>query len=732
MGAEEKLKILLFERAKEGRARNAILLIAALFTIIEVFYVLHFNITLFKILSELGVKLDILLSPSFLNQIYPAKAVILSLMAGTAFILYPIRKTADPRIPLYDWVLALIGFAAPLYIVYLYMKHHTVEAAISEATLGSIIAIIAIIAVIAEASRRAIGWILALIMLAFSAYGFIYAYTHRPLGVEGIQWVRRLINLFIAQNTGFLGIPLEVMATYVFAFLFFSSILEKLGIGKYITELILALVGRRPGGPAKVAVVSSALMGTISGSSVANTLTTGTFTIPTMKRAGFPPEVAGAIEPVASTGGQLMPPIMGAAAFIMAEFIGRPYRDIVIAAALPAIIYFYSIYVFVDREAKKRKIGGLREEEIPSLREMLRKLYYLLPIPVIIIALLKIEPQDAVMAALSTAIVIGWIASKDLLVPGKIGLIGALIAIALFVWKIIGLGFATGIFVAGVLSVLVALVMGLLLRGAKGVALAIVEAVESTLRNSVPVFLAAASASVIQAMISFTNLHATLGRILLEASMGYLYLLLVMTAIFSIILGMGVPTTANYIITATILAPTLVSFSIQSLQYPEEVAKISSHMFVLYYGILADITPPVALAAFVGAALARANFWKTAINSTIYGFAKYIIPYVIVVSPVILIVTVDQWTSAEILRLAYTIGGLLTIIYAASAGFVGYLNGQLENKYLRYTLIILAILSVSMKPYFLAATLILYIAVYVMNARKNRNQENTIAGDVKH
>ena len=726
---EKKLKALLFERGKRGIAKKVLYAIALFYAFLEIYYILPFNETLFRFFRNLGYTSEIFVKPDIFNQLYPAKAIVLSIIVASAFIMYPLRRTEKylkDEVPWYDWLLAFIGFLVPLYVVYLYVTEESVEAAITRATIANTLIIILIIAFVAEATRRALGWVLPTIMLIFTIYGFAHAYTFRPTGLEEGQWVRRLLNLFVAQNTGFLGTPLEVMVTYVFIFLFFSSILDRLGIGKYITDLILALMGKKPGGPAKVSVVSSALMGTISGSSVANTLTTGTFTIPTMKRAGFPPEVAGAIEPVASTGGQLMPPIMGAAAFIMAEFIGRPYRDIIIAAALPAVIYFYSIYVFVDKQARSLKVKGMTDEELPNLKRLLRKIYMMLPIPIIVLALLRLEPQDAVMAAVSSAIVIGWIGSEGMRSVSRMLLILLVTLIIGIVSFIGGLSVATGLFVAGVLSLVLGVIGAYLDKGGRYVANAVIEAIDQTLRNSVPVFLAASVASVIQAMITFTSLHIKLGNILLEASMGNLYLLLIMTAIFSIILGMGVPTTANYIITATILAPTIVKFAVEHLNYAEPVAKMAAHMFVLYYGILADITPPVALAAFVGAALAKADFWKTAINATIFGFAKYIIPFVIMVSPTLLIVTVDDWNKTNLYMLGYTVASLLIIIHTASSGFTGYLGGHIRNKYLRAVMIIIAIAAVSLKIYLVAASLALLAGVYWYNILRGGKSEGKV------
>ncbi len=710
--AEKEIEKLIIQRGKTGKAKWVIFALAVFLAILELYYQLGFNMAIFDILSRYGIYCPWLLEPSIFFQTYPAKAIILSITVFAAFLLYPVtRKRLSDKIPWYDWILAAIVMIGPLYIVYLYTIYHSVETCLEQVTPLTVVMIFLIIFGIAEATRRAIGPVLPIVMLAFIAYGFYYAYVNKPMGVTGIQWMRGLFNLFIGQNTGFLGIPLHVMITYVFAFLFFSSILRNLGVGEYITSLILSLIGKKPGGPAKVAVVSSGLMGMISGSSVANVLTTGTFSIPAMKKAGFPPEIAGAVEPVASTGGQLMPPIMGAAAFIMAEFLGRPYRDIMIAAALPAILYYYGVYVFIDKECKRLGLRGL--EKVPPLKPLLKKIYFIAPIPIIIFALLKIEPQHAVMTALSSAIIVAWVADDNIKPLHKALFSGILIAMALFVNLVCGLKLATALFFVGISSILIAIVIGFIYREAREVARAIVVSIDSALRDSVPVFLAAASASVVQAMISFTGLHKTLGDLLLTASMGQLYLLLLMTSIFSLILGMGVPTTANYIITATILAPTLVKFIHTTLGYAIETAKLASHMFVFYYGILADLTPPVALAAYAGAILARAHFWKTAINASKYGLAMYMLPYIFVVSPCLLITAIPEWTTTTLLTLVKTIAITVVVIHAVASGITGWLMGPIREKWIRVLLTIFGVCSVSLNEIIVLITAILLVIVTV-------------------
>ncbi|GBF09460.1 conserved hypothetical protein [Aeropyrum pernix] len=723
--ASEVIRRVIGERDLLGPAAKIVLAVAAFMAFLEVFYVMQFGLVLYRFLESMGLDLPSFYKyPDIFFQLYPAKAIVLSLVIAGAFVIYPISRARGPydRVPLYDYVLAVIAGLSPFYVVYLYAKYKTVEFTIETLSWLDLAFVLAILVALAEATRRSLGILLPAIMAVFVAYGFIYAYTHPPFGVEGLQVFRRLVTAFISQNQGFLGVPLTVMVYYVFIFLFFSSFLDKLGVGRYITDLMTALFGRKPGGPAKVAVVSSALMGTISGSSVANTLTTGTFTIPAMKRAGFPPEVAGAIEPVASTGGQLMPPIMGAAAFIMAEFVGIPYGMVVIAALLPAILYFYSIYVFVDKESKKRRLKGLPDSELPPLRPLLVRLYYLLPIPLILIGLLRLAPHHAVMAGILATVAVYVI---DTILYGdrsarlsNIFILTLLLLLTLVPLVLTPMGLAQSLFFAGGASIVVALVAGLLSGNLRDLAAATVRAVESSFRNSIPVFLAAATASVIQSMITFTNLHKTLGDMLLTLSMGILILLLIATAVFSIILGMGVPTTANYIITATILAGTLAGYLKENLGYAELEATLASHMFVLYYGILADITPPVALAAFVGAVLAGADFWRTAINATIYGFAKYILPFVFVYSPTILIVTVNTWGFEEILRLVYTIAVVLVIIHVASSGFLGWvLDKPLENRLLRAAMVLSSGLSVTLNPLVVALALASYAAALIYTRR---------------
>ena len=716
---------LIGQRTLVGPPARVFAAIAFIVAFIEIFYVLQFGRTLHEVFRLAGIELPRFYDfPYFLAQLYPATATIVGLMVAAAFILYPLSREKGPydKVPSYDYILAVVGLAVAFYPIMIYILQGA-EPYLQRITLFDLAAVTLFMLIVAEATRRSLGRILPAIMLVFVVYGFIFTYLNPPFGVEGLQVFRRFVNSLISQNQGLMGIPVTVMVTYVFIFLFFSSFLDRLGAGRYITDLMMALFGRRPGGPAKVAVVASAFMGTISGSSVANTLTTGTFTIPAMKRAKFPPEVAGAIEPVASTGGQLMPPIMGAAAFILAEFVGVPYSTVVIAALLPAILYFYSIYVFVDKEAKKRRLQGLKPEELPSLRELLPRAYLILPIPLILVALLALEPQQAVMAGLIAAVIGAVLDSRSVSLSLRLGMVAALALTIILPFTVYTLSpestvstltaLGNSLFLAGGLGILVAFIAGKLVKEMNHLSQAVIDATIATLRNSLPVFLAAATASVIQSMIDFTKLSVLLSEVLLTLSLGQLVLLLVFTGLFSIILGMGVPTTANYIITATLLAPTVALFLVENMGYDDFTSRITSHMFVLYYGILADITPPVALAAFVGAVLAGADFWKTAINATKFGFAKYILPFIFVFSPTLLIVTVDSWTLENVARLLYTIASVIIIIHAAATGFVGWASGELKDVRVRVLLVALSIASITLHPILVTLTLATLLVIHI-------------------
>jgi len=693
-------------RVRSGLAMRVVLLLGIALALIEIFFVMNYNFMLYNVFTRLGLDIAIL---RYTPSIQQNMALVLAIIFALAFILYPAsRKRRDGYVPWYDWVLAILAAMGPLYMFYYFPRIAVIG--YPEATpINTLFAVLTIVFLI-EATRRVLGFVLPTIVALFLAYAFWQAdFNPRPV-----------LNHIYFQAEGIFAIPLMVMTTYVFAFLFFGSFLESIGVGKYITDLMLSIFGRRPGGPAKSAVVASAMMGTVSGSSVANVLTTGTFTIPLMKRAGFPPEVAGAVEPAASTGGQLMPPIMGAAAFVMAEFLGRPYREIVIAAAIPAILYFMSIYVFIDRETKRLRLAGLPRELLPPFESMARKIYLLAPIAIITyVLLIGIDPQYAVMASIGSAFLASVYASEKLRARDKALLTLMLVAASSILWVS---GAARGsladqvaqcLYFGSILTLLIIAIAGLWVRGWRWLGEAVIRSVERTARASVGVFLAAAAAGTIQGVLTLTGLATAIGYRLVEIAGGNLMLVLVLTMLISLVLGMGVPTTANYIITSTIAAPAIVMAATPIVKHLSPAAlMLAAHMFVFYFGILADVTPPVALAAYAGAAIARSHFWKTALNASKYALAGYIIPYIFVQHPEMLIVTIDTWDIAKIQSLVLGTAAAITTILLLSSGIVGWLSGALP-RWARGILIALGIASITTDIRIVLIAIGTYLAIMI-------------------
>lgn len=699
------------ERAEVGRpvsgwVANVVTLVGGLITFVELGFVMNYNYTLYNIFGNLGIRVELL---SYVPNIQQSMALVLGFVSFLAFILYPItKKVKGENVPPYDWVLGALAAIGPLYMFYYYPQlalvgypeWNFVNAFFALLTIGLLL----------EATRRSLGFVLPLIALLFILYATWDANFN----------LRPLVNHLYYAAEGVFSTPLFVMVTFVFAFLFFGAFVEKIGVGQYITDLMIAAFGRRPAGPAKAAVVSSALVGTISGSSVANVLTTGVFTIPLIKKAGFPPEVAGAVEPAASTGGQIMPPIMGAAAFIMAEFLGRPYRDIIIAAALPALLYFLSVYVFIDREAKVRNIAPMTGDMVGSIRKRLKKVYLLAPIVVITYVLLVgVSPQYAVMASIGSAFVAAVLANERIRSLEKLSLIGMLALISLIPWAMgVTRGtteevLAQSLYFGSILTLIMVAVVGTGVHGVAWLKDAVIWTVERTGRSCVGVFLAASSAGLIQGVLTFTGLASTLGEKLVAFSSGNLVLLLLSTMLISLILGMGVPTTANYIITSTIAAPAimLAAEHVEAV-FGAAALALTANMFVFYFGILADVTPPVALASYAGATLARSNFWRTAVNGTKFALAGFLLPFIFVLRPEILLVTVRQWTPDMIWGLFVGLASIILSILLLASSITGWLGSRLKP-WLRLPLFVLALASLSTNEYILLTGAITYVLVYL-------------------
>lgn len=710
---------------------------ALLLGLYEVVFFFNFNYTLYALFTRLGIDL------AFLRHTFQTKqgmAFVLAMVLVISFVLYPARRrSADShRVGVLDWALAGLGAACAFYIFFVYGRYaQTAEVQPLDIVMG-----LATVLLVLEATRRVVGWVLPAVVGCFILYGVLEL---------GFRWPR--ITQQLVFDEGILGIPLMVMVTYVFAFVFFGAFLLRIGVSDYITEFMISVFGPRAGGPAKAAVVSSGLMGTVSGSSVANVLTTGTFTIPLMKKAGYSPEVAGAIEPVASTGGQLMPPIMGAAAFIMAEFLGIPYRTIIIAAIVPALVYYFSVYVFVDLETRRLGLGGVPRQR--PLRSYVRKLYLLLPVVVITVALLRgLPPQICAVASLGIAVWVAWVSKDaipgweplyvavatattilmflgsafDTLVIAALGFlvllllalsftrlvsrnekfyISVLFIVFIAVARLTGLKSEQVLLLSGVVGILLTMGVSLFARSTAGRAMfsATYDAIVAASKTSVSVMLAAAAAGLIQAVLTMTGLITSIGYNLVSVTGGTLLLLLPLAMLFSLILGMGVPTTANYIITSLVAAPAIFLVVQGSELYGAPVpgfstpiAMLAAHFFVFYFGILADVTPPVALASYAGSALARGDFWKTSLNAVKYASAGYMGPYVYFLHPQLFLVTIGDWSLATVAYVVYFIAGALVAMFLLATALTGWCDGKLRREVRIVLLIVTFATVITMHP----------------------------------
>ncbi|MFM1652274.1 TRAP transporter permease [Brevibacillus sp. B_LB10_24] len=504
-------------------------------------------------------------------------AVHLGTALGLIFLLYPIKAGMHRKqtgVPWYDIILAFVAIFVCYYNVFEF------DALLKRTSFGYtamdiVVASLGVLLVL-EATRRCVGLPIVVVAIAAIAYALwgnkLPMFSHR-----GFSWSVLSSDLYF-KTDGIFGIPIRVSSTFIFLFLFFGVMLTKTGIGKYFNDLAFAMTGRFTGGPAKAAVAASALQGMITGSSVANTVGSGSFTIPMMKKTGYKPEFAAATEASASTGGQIMPPVMGAAAFIMAEYTGVPYSQIMIYAAIPAVLYFTGVFLGVHFESKKQGILGLPASQLPRLKELLIKQgYLLLPLLMIIYTLLS----------------------------GKTPIRAALIGIA------------------------VAFVVSFFSRETRFTVRGFIDALEQGARAALPVIAACACAGIIVGVVVLTGLGSKIAGGIIMLAGNVLILTLFFTMIACIILGMGLPTTANYVVTATVAAPALIAL---------DVPAMAAHLFVFYFGIVADITPPVCLAAYAGAGIARANPFKTGVIATKLALAAFLIPYMFVYNPVLILV----------------------------------------------------------------------------------------------
>ena len=544
--------------------------------------------------------------------------VFVGLILLFGFLTFPARK-GDERVnhmPWYDIVLLIAGPGA--YFFYAVNAQNVIQmsARVMQNDLYMIIGLIGILALV-ELCRRCVG--LPILCVA----GVLLVYTFFNLGGSGDfkMTLYQVIRTMFYTFNGIFGGPISVCAKFIVVFIIFGAFLERTGIAQFFINLANAVAGAAPGGPAKVAVISSALCGMVSGSSVGNTVTTGSVTIPMMKKTGYKPEFAGAVAAAASTGGQILPPIMGAAAFLMAEFTGEPYGTIAMRAILPAVLYFTDIYIAVHLEAKKLGLKGIPREQLPRVRQLLPKIYLLAPLVLLVVMVstnmytMAFSAAIAIVAAVAVGLInnVVEIASKsssreDFLTFGKI-----------------------------------------------------IDALEGGARGSITVAVACGVAGIISGCITVTGLASKLLSTIVSLSGGHMIIALVLTMICCIVLGMGVPTTANYCIMAATCAPILMDPSIG-------VTKMAAHFFVFYFGIVADITPPVALAAYAGSAIAKADPMQPGFNAPHLALAAFIGPDIFAFSPQLLFV--DVTGAFQVVQIC--ISALLGIFGVAAA-----LNGFL-------------------------------------------------------
>lgn len=572
------------QRIWTGKAKIAVRTIIALFSIWCVY------VTLFA---------------TFLEEIRLTSFMALVILMG--FLIYPAKKgeTRENYMPWYDIVMMLVGTGAFLYFTF--NANGIIQQGTRFEAYQIVIGIVGILALI-EVTRRCVGIPILCVATFFILYALFYGLTN-PDAFGRVKYFVR--NLFYTK-TGVFSTPVDVCSKYIVIFIIFGAFLEKTGISDFFIQLANSIAGKYSGGPAKVAVISSALCGMVSGSSVGNTVTTGSVTIPMMKDTGYKPEFAGAVEAAASTGGQIMPPIMGAAAFLMADFVGVPYSSILGRAILPAVLYFAGIFITVHLEAKRLGLSGIPKEKLPVLKVLLKQIYLLLPLVMLVVWVSGnfMTMQKAASLAIILAIVVSMFNKDNRITPAKF-----------------------------------------------------IDALEAGGKSTITVAAACGVAGIISGSITMTGLANDLINAIIGVANNHLIIALFLTMLCCIVLGMGVPTTANYCIMAATCAPILIRMGVPAL---------AAHFFVFYFGIVADITPPVALAAYAGSAIAKSNPMKTAFNASRLAIAVFIVPYVFCFSPALLIIDTN---AAEVIRIVVT---SLIGIFGVSAGLEGYLKREMN------------------------------------------------------
>ena len=530
-------------------------------------------------------------------------SLFLAFSLAIIFVRYPLSPKR-PKVALFlaiDLILAVLSFS---FAIYIYFDYWNFIFRVGDPTQWDLIFGVICILLALEATRRVVGLPLLIIALVFLAYCFLGQYLPPPLSHKGYDLERIATTLFMSKN-GMFGVPLRVMTDFIYLFIAFGAFFETCGGTAFFIDLASSMFGKLRGGPAKVAVAVSGMMGTVSGSAVANTVTTGSLTIPLMKRIGFEPHVAGAVEATASTGGQLMPPVMGAAAFIMAEYLGVPYLTVCKAALIPAILYYLAIYAVVHFYSLKIGLQGLPEHEIPSVKKVFRdKWMFTVPLVVLIVILIYgYSPRVAVLYSLLATVVMSFFRKESRMVPSKL-----------------------------------------------------VEALAKTGYNSVMVACACATAGIVIGVVLLTGMGAKITSLVVTVSAGSLAIALPITMLASLLFGMGLPTVVCYVLLAATVAPSLVDMG---------VTPMAAHLFIFYFGMLCMVTPPVALAAYAGAAIGNADPMKTGWTAWLFALAGFLLPYMFVYNNSLLLMGSAVQVSLAVL--SAVIG-----VICLGAGIIGY------------------------------------------------------------
>lgn len=557
-------------------------------------------------------------------EAYLQKNIHLGLVLPLAFILYPMtKKSPTDRVPVYDWILGVLAMLPSLYVVLNYEAITLRIIQVDPVTQAQFVLGCMLFVLLLEGTRRVVGLPLTMIAFLFAAY--MYFGDKLPGVMQGLSFpLHEVVEQIYLTDEGIFSMPLGVSATLVAAFLVFGGFLEKCGTGEYFMDFAQAFTGTAPGGPANIAVMSSCLFGSISGSAVANVYGTGTFTIPLMKKIGYPPHFAGAVEAVASAGGQIMPPVMGAGAFLMASFLGIPFSQVMIAAVTPAFLYYGAVFLMIRLEAEKRGLEGLSQDELPSKKEVLKRAYLFLPIIGLVYFLLKgATPMRA---------------------------------------AVIGVG----------LSLLVSLPNKETRMGPKK----IIDAIYSGVRNITLVCVACASAGIVLGSVALTGVGVKLVGFVLAFSGGIKLIALALVMVVSLVLGMGLPTTGAYILAAALGAPILTKIGF---------SPISSHMFVFYYAIISNITPPVALAAYAASSIAGSDPNRTGFTACTLGFLAFVTPFAF---------CYDEGILLQLDWIGNLFGILACIAGCFGFGFalMGYVNRRLKP-FERLLFVVLAVMA---------------------------------------